>query len=232
MSPLVPANSMRGASFKLSPSLHSDTLNPVRTISSARMPLRWLLYRDTIHCRPTIWYSRSAAPGGGCSVRGASWMDSPTLCASLQHDSGWVQHYCLRVMKRLAGMSACDALHVMTEATHTGVQCSNHKQLMNSVVLTSLRGDRPHFWLTGIAESSSRVVAALGVPDVVPRPRHELRLGGSLRSCGRRGSLNTAHAEDMTTNSALQSGQLSSRAHVHATREMPILLHLAKEAFV
>lgn len=60
-----------------------------RTISSARMPLRWLLYRDTIHCRPTIWYSRSVAPGGGTSVFGASWMTSPTLCARLHGEGMW-----------------------------------------------------------------------------------------------------------------------------------------------
>ncbi len=32
------------------------------TISSAKMPFKWLLYNDTIHLRPTIWYSRRDAP--------------------------------------------------------------------------------------------------------------------------------------------------------------------------
>ena len=47
---------------------HNSMIPSLPTISSARMPLRWLLYSDTIQRRPIIWYSRKVAPwrsGGG-----------------------------------------------------------------------------------------------------------------------------------------------------------------------
>jgi hypothetical protein len=52
-----------------------------RPISSASRPLRWLLYRLTIHCSPTIWYSRRVAPPGGRSSLGWSITSSVLLQA-------------------------------------------------------------------------------------------------------------------------------------------------------
>ena len=46
-------------------------------ISSARIPLSWLLYSDTIHCRPASWYERMApAPLGPIKIDGCTTISS------------------------------------------------------------------------------------------------------------------------------------------------------------
>ena len=51
------------------------------------MPLSRLLYSDTIHCSPTIWYSRSAPPPGGVRRDGAASTRSETECASAWYEA-------------------------------------------------------------------------------------------------------------------------------------------------
>ena len=56
-----------------------------KPISSARIPLSWLLYSETIHCNPASWYDRMVPlPLGPTKIDGCTSISSTSaLCASL-----------------------------------------------------------------------------------------------------------------------------------------------------